>query len=143
MTRFASVLLLSLALAGCGLFGGNVFDLEVGDCFNDGDLGEGATEVDNLPIVDCEELHDNEVFATFDMTEASYPGDETTQQIAFEGCIDRFDAWIGLPYEDSALDVTYLYPTQQTWDDGDREIVCAVYRLDGIQVTGTLEGSAQ
>ena len=142
MTRRA-VLLLALALVGCGVFGGNVFDLELGDCFDDGDLGEGATEVDNVPIVDCEEPHDNEVFATFDMTEADYPGDAATQEIAFEGCVDRFDAFVGLAYEDSALGVTYLYPTQQTWDDGDREIVCAVYRLDGVQVTGTLEGSAQ
>lgn len=141
MTRVFA-LLLSLALASCGLFGGNVFDLEVGDCFNDGDLGEGATEVDNVPIVDCEEPHHNEVFATFDITEADFPGDAATQEIAFEGCVDRFDAFVGLPYEDSTLDVTYLYPTQTTWDDGDREIVCAVYRLDGIKVTGTLEGSA-
>lgn len=143
MTRLAAALPLTLTLAACGLFGSNVFDLEVGDCFNDAGIEEGATEVANVPIVDCEELHDYEVFAAFDMTEESYPGDAATRDIALDGCVERFDVFVGLPYEQSVLDVTYLYPTQQTWDDGDREIVCALYRLDETQVTGTLEGTAQ
>lgn len=138
-----SLVLLSLTLAGCGLFGNSVFELEVGDCFDDAGIEDGATEVADVPIVDCGKAHDYEVFAAFDVTEAAYPGDAATRDIARDGCIERFDAFVGIPYEQSALDVTYLYPTQQTWDDGDREIVCALYSLDGTQVTGTLEGSAQ
>jgi hypothetical protein len=39
------------------------------------------------------------------------------------------------------LEVFTFTPTQDSWDDGDREFVCALYRLDFGKLTGTARGS--
>ena len=63
MKRLTLVLLafvLGVAATACGDDGGNVFSLEAGDCFDlDGATGE---EVSDVPIVECSEPHDAEVF---------------------------------------------------------------------------------
>ena len=140
MTRFAPLLAAAAFLSGCGLFGGNVFDLEVGTCFNDpGDTL--ATELDSVPIVDCDEPHDNEVYAAFDMTDAEFPGAVAAEEEAFNDCLARFEFFVGISWDASELDFVYLYPTDVSWSQGDREIVCAVYRVDGSRTTGTLENA--
>lgn len=136
-TRVTLLLALAIVVAACS---GNVFDLEVGQCFNDPDSFD---EVANVDIVDCEEPHDNEVYHLFDLADGDYPGTTAVEGEAIDGCLEAFEPFIGREYATSQFEVRYLYPTPETWDDGDREIVCAVFDLSGNQVTGSAEGTAR
>jgi hypothetical protein len=120
----------------------SVFTLELGQCFDD-EVIEG--EVQEVPIVPCDQPHDNEVYAIFDLEGGSaYPGDDVVQQQAGEGCLAEFEPFVGLDYQSSVLDASFLSPTEQGWVElGDREVVCYVFRVDLQKVTGTLRGTAQ
>ena len=126
---------------------GNVdaFALRVGDCFDDtAALGsEVAGEVASLPGVPCADPHDNEVFAVFDVDFDAFPGDEAMGEAAFAQCLERFEGFVGAAYEESVLDVTALYPSDQSWNvQNDREVVCAVYDMNLNKLTGSVKDSA-
>jgi hypothetical protein len=114
-----------------------VFDLQVGDCLVGETAGEELSEV---PTVDCAEPHDSEVFhiATIDAEELPPPAE--MESITQEECIAEFQNFVGMAYEESALEVTTLEPTQESWDAGDRELVCMVVDPAG-QTTGSLQGA--
>jgi hypothetical protein len=138
LKNIRSLLLVALFVAACG--GGSVFTLEVGTCFDDTD----ETEVSSVPEVDCSEPHDNEVFAVFDYTDAdTFPGTAEMNDAAQELCIAEFEAYVGLSYQESALEVFPITPTQGSWDSGDREVICALYNLDLSKLTGSMAGAAR
>lgn len=140
MPKLAGLIAVTLLLAACS---GNVFELAVGDCFDDGDLALGELEeVDEVPLVECSERHDNEVYAVVTVDGDVFPGEQAIQAQADEVCLDAFDPFVGLDYESSALDFGWLVPTADSWDMGDRVVACFVYRLDLEKVSGTLEGSS-
>jgi hypothetical protein len=124
---------------------GNVFSLEPGTCFDDVDafFEEDSEGVSDVPTVDCDEPHDNEVFATFDLPDGSYPGDDAVTTAADDGCIDRFADYVGIDYADSRFVSTYLVPTADSWADGDREVVCFLYDIDLAKIEGSAEGMAE
>jgi hypothetical protein len=132
-------LLMGLLLASCS---GNVFDLAVGDCFDDGDIAVGGVEeVGQVPMVECTEPHDNEVYAVLTVDGDRFPGDVAIQGQANDMCLDAFEGFVGLDYQTSVLDFGWLIPTADTWEAGDRVIACFIYRMDFEKVTGTLEGT--
>ena len=135
--RIALLLALGLITAACS---GNVFDLEVGQCFNDPDSFD---EVANVDIVECSEPHDNEVYHVFDLADGDYPGLSAVETDAADGCLSAFEPFVQRDYQTSELDIRYLYPTPDTWDNGDREIVCALFDLSGNQMTGSAQGSGR
>ena len=130
-------LALALLLSACSQ--GNVFELGVGDCFDDPDAAEEA--VSDVAVVDCDEPHDNEVYEVFALADGDFPGDEAVREQADQGCVAAFDAFVGTPYLDSELDYAWLVPTQESWDQGDdRTVVCVVYDLSLEPLTGTARG---
>lgn len=117
----------------------DVMSLQVGDCFDDPeDLEEVVFDVAAVP---CSGLHDNEVFAVQPLGASfgdSYPGDDALSDYTHEVCSGvLFDSYVGTSYVDSSLEVFTFTPTQESWDEGDREFVCALYRLDLAKLTGT------
>ncbi len=139
-----TLLLLVLALAGCAQ--GNVYDLQPGTCFDDvaALTEEGGGEVGEVPVVDCDEPHDNEVFAVFDLDGEDFPGVEEVGRLADEGCLDRFEVYVGRDYDSSRFVSSHLVPTQQTWEASeDREVVCFLYDLEFAKIEGSAEGSAE
>ena len=73
----------------------------------------------------------------------TFPGDERMADEAFTQCLDRFAGFVGTDYELSSLDVTALYPSSQSWSlQDDREVVCAVYDMNGGKLTGSAKDSA-
>ena len=97
-------------------------------------------EVDSVPGVPCSKPHDNEVYAVFDVTAASFPGDGMAD-MAHEACLERFEAFVGRDYESSSLDIASLYPSRESWSgQNDREVVCAVYDIDAKKLTGSVKG---
>jgi len=121
-----------------------VFALEVGDCFDQPPSGD-ITEVAAIP---CDEPHDLEVFAKFDMEggdDAPYPGDAAVRT-ASEECIGTlFEDYVGLDYQSSRFDVFPITPTQDTWESdlNDREIICTANTVDGTPITGSIQGTAE
>lgn len=118
----------------------DAFAMRVGDCFNDQTALSG--EVSDVPGVPCSEPHDNEVYSTFDLTMAEWPGEERAYEVADEGCLERFEAAIGASYDESVLMITTLIPSKGSWAQvGDREVVCAAYHMELEKLTGSVLSS--
>ncbi len=117
----------------------DAFEVQVGDCFDDEAFEN--TEISELPAVPCSTPHDNEIYATFDIT-GEWPGEERVEELAYQGCFDRFAGAIGKGYEESEIDFTTLYPTVGSWKQrDDREVVCVGYHVDFEKLTGSIRGS--
>ncbi len=119
---------------------GTAFALSVGQCFTtpEGSLEGFTYEVDEVP---CDERHEGEVFAAFDMPGGSYPGDDAITDVADERCYAEstgyaMDTW-ALPED---VDVYYLTPTRASWLMGDREVTCV---FGSVEQGGTLTGSVR
>jgi len=110
-----------------------VFDLEVGDCLGE-ETGEG--EIESLEAAPCSEPHTEEIFAALTVPDGDYPGQEALDTEA-EGCLEEFAEFVGMPYEESVLEINYMTPTDESWGMGDRELLCTVYDPEA-ETTGTL-----
>ena len=116
----------------------DVFTMRAGDCFNDPE----AAEFEDVAGIPCFEPHDNEVYAVFDVSFDKFPGEETMSDAATDECLKRFKKFVGRPYEDSVLDIFPIYPTDDSWSRvNDREVICAIYHMDGEKLTGSNKGS--
>ena len=113
--------------------------LKVGDCLNSMELDEVISDV---PFIPCDQEHDSEVFASKQLDGDTYPGDDAIGATADEFCYGEFEPFVGVSYEDSALDYVPLYPLEEGWTTGgDREVLCLVIDPDGV--TGTLAGAGR
>ena len=73
----------------------------------------------------CAEPHQTEVFANFDLTDSTYPGDDETRALAEQGCFDRLQEL--LPRRKLArASVLYLYPFSGTSFREDPGVSCLV-----------------
>ena len=126
------------AIVGEGSIGD--FNMRVGDCFDD--INSSVEEVSSVPGVPCSQPHDYETYAIFDVDITSYPEDEGMSDLALESCMGRFESYVGKDYQSSSLDITSMYPSQQSWRENDREIVCAIYDMNAQKLTGTAKGRA-
>lgn len=119
----------------------SVMTLQPGDCFDDPD-GEVVYDVQAIP---CSEPHDNEVFAIGEFGSSAsdvFPGLTALDDFAYEQCTSsRFESYVGVEYLDSELGVFTLTPTEESWGEGDRGYICALYRLDLAKLTGTARAS--
>ncbi|WP_404816489.1 septum formation family protein [Streptomyces thermolineatus] len=122
----------------------SVFDIRKGDCFN----GRAAGRIDDadgrqselrVGIVPCDEPHDGEAYATFDIEgHSSFPGMEEVQKIADDRCMKlvsgyMMDTW---SYADD-VDVAYYHPESTSWARGDREVLCFL-SSSGDRLEGSL-----
>lgn len=106
-------------------------DLQIGDCPKT--LTEGReTTVDVVP---CTEPHEAEVIASFELEGEAFPGEDETFRFADGGCSKRIVAV--LPPGAPEYGVFSFAPSRQTWNLGDREVVCLVTApVDGEPLTG-------
>jgi len=151
----ATALFVLPALAGCTFLGGDggpprdeagritasaaadANTLKVGDCL--ASVASLGSEVTKLPVVPCDQPHEGEVFAEKTLADTDSP--DSASSTAEDFCVAQFEEFVGVPYDsETTLDVTSLYPTLTSWEQGDRLIQCIVYDKDG-GVTGTLKGS--
>lgn len=118
----------------------DAFEIQVGDCYDD--RIKSPDEVSDVPGVPCSVPHDNEVFATFDVTSSEWPGEDRITELADEGCMERFEAYVGATYKESVLMITTLVPSEGSWDQmGDREVVCVAYHMELDKLTGSVRNS--
>lgn len=146
----------SFGLAGCSLLGNIVADpapssdptngtetdafaIAVGDCLNDGGI-EG--EVSTVVVIDCAQPHDSEAYSSIQVADGDYPGEQAILDQAEKDCLADFNTFAGINYDQSTLSFSYYYPTQGSWENGDREILCLILDPAG-KTTGTLENAAR
>ncbi|MEU9332467.1 DUF4190 domain-containing protein [Streptomyces sp. NPDC048290] len=122
-----------------GVHESNTLYVETGTCFNTpgGPSGEVTYDLDEVP---CEDRHEGEVFATFELPDGDFPGDARIEETADERCYAlqssyAMDSW-ALPEN---VDVYYLVPIRSSWRLGDREVACFFGHVDtGSRLTGSL-----
>jgi hypothetical protein len=142
------------ALGGAGAFDDNTFRddtgaiieggglgayaIQVGDCVNEPD---NLTLVESLEAVPCSQAHDAEAYADFQLTGSSWPGEDAVSEDAWTGCYERYESFVGIPWDDSELDFWVLQPTEESWADDDRAVTCALATMDGSPLRGSMRGS--
>lgn len=113
----------------------DAFNTFVGECFDDAG-----------PVVDCADLHDNEVYALITYEggpTAPYPGDAAMDAFSEDACVAEFSRYVGIDYDDSRYEGYFLSPSAETWAAGDREIVCFLYDSSFRQLRGSVRGAAR
>ena len=118
----------------------DAFQIKAGDCFDDSSSLDD--EITSLPGIPCSEPHDNEAFAVIGLTIAAYPEGEGMAELAQDSCLGRFDSFVGRDYESSSLDVFTMYPSHDSWEQNDREVVCAVYDMNASKLKGSVKNLA-
>lgn len=114
-----------------------VFAIQVGDCFSD----DSDTEIESVDGQSCDADHLYEVYHAFDVVADEYPGEAEILSQAETGCLGTFSGFVGIAYEESQLDISYLYPTVDSWNLGDdREVLCMVVNVDGSPRSGSAQG---
>ena len=132
----------AVALSGCAFLQSSAPSLEVGECLNITNLPEEITE---LPAVNCDEPHEAEVFYVFDLADGTYNQVSIFATID-ETCVEQFEPYVGTSYWESELFYDAYYPLEESWNAGDREVMCIVYAADPttgtpVNTTGSLQGS--
>jgi hypothetical protein len=109
--------------------------LEVGDCLPKVPTGT----VFAVKVSPCGDPHKAEVYAVYDMDDGPYPGDKQMDRLADGGCWKRFKSFVGLGYNQSHLEFSFLSSTREAWRSHSRTVICMVY--GNAPTTGTLRGS--
>ncbi|MFT4217568.1 MAG: septum formation family protein [Micropruina sp.] len=142
-----------LLLAGCAVAGvprnsaGQItapatidsFQIVVGDCT--GSMKDGG-DVGRVEVMPCDQSHYFEAYAKTDLPDGNFPGDSEVTKQADKFCTAEFNTFVGVAAKDSSYDMYYLYPVQESWATGDREVLCLAGAKDG-GVTGSLKGVAK
>jgi hypothetical protein len=109
----------------------------VGDCLNGIVLGAAERrEISSARVVSCEREHGLEVYATFALdpadfeleAPAEYPGPARVVRAADEGCAERIQQIVDDP---DAFGLIALWPSEESWAAGDRDVACAVFDPSG------------
>ena len=119
------------------------FEVKLGDCVEQpvSNDSEEVEEVESVKAVPCEQPHDGEVYAVFDLPDGDFPGEEEVAAAGEDRCVEEFATFVGTAYEESQYDITSLFPTRDSWEtQDDREYVCIVVAPEGQTATGTLKG---
>ena len=111
------------------------FQIAVGDCT--GAMKEG--DVSSLQVVPCEDAHYYEAYASTTLEGTEFPGESEVRKQADKFCTAQFKTFVGLSTKDSGYGMYYLYPVEDSWKIGDREVLCLAGSAKG-GIRGSLKG---
>ncbi|MDQ0642140.1 DUF2510 domain-containing protein [Microbacterium murale] len=114
-------------------------EIELGDCwrYDEEDWSAGYAD-----IVSCTLTHSDEIYYTYTMDGAEFPGDKAVIKEATAVCMAEFGTFVGIPYEDSELDFWAITPTEVTWNTADDRVVqCSIFDPETNALTGALKGA--
>ncbi|MGA5461878.1 septum formation family protein [Mycobacterium sp. NPDC050041] len=114
----AAAIVVAYFLVGRGTVTAN--NVEIGDCL--ADMPDG-TRVLTVRTVDCAESHEGEVFAMLTMPDGDFPGQSSLEEFS-DSCGPALAAYAPTAIEDPSVGVYVLYPTEETWTQGDRVVTC-------------------
>ena len=112
------------------------------DCVVGSLAAEDLAEAD-FRIVDCTSEHDGEVVGILEMPAGDYPGVPAIEASAETTCLAAFESFVGVPFDLSRLEMSYTYPSEETWREADRQLACIVYAPGGERLTGSVAGTAE
>lgn len=125
-----------------------VLELQVGDCYDEESGFDGDPSQTFTAFVEpraCGDAHDAEVYALVfhpSGPETPYPGEGAVVNFAQRECAARFEDFVGSSYDNSSLDIFYLFPQKAVWTKlDDRRVVCSVYDVRGDKLVGSMRGS--
>jgi hypothetical protein len=116
---------------------GTVFSLRTGQCANTARNG-----VDGAHAVRCAQPHAVEIYATFRLAGAAWPGTAGLGQRASQGCVARLGSYLNPGLIGTSLSDSYVYPDQGAWAAGERTVICEIRGSAG-QLTGSVRGLGQ
>ena len=125
---------------------GNVsaFEMQVGDCFDD--PTDAEAQVSSLSAVPCESPTTTRSSRCSSMPRRATrptPASRTLLDYSSEACVAPFAPFVGKIYAESHFVISALFPSSESWDQGDREVVCFLYDLTLEPWDGTAEGRAE
>lgn len=117
--------------------------LTPGTCFASLDYVNG----DQLQPIDCSNPHQFEISTIINVPGDEYPGYDALMELGGTECMDAADELLmenSLGPNDPLLYYHLLYPSDNSWSSGDREIICFIAsggadELVGSAVAGELE----
>jgi hypothetical protein len=109
-----------------------VFSLKTGECFDPD--GQSYT------LISCNSPHVAEVFATFKLSGAKWPGDTALAAAASGGCATRLTDYLN-PQLALSLTSAYVYPDATAWQGGTKTVICEVRAAKG-NITGSVRGAS-
>ncbi|KWX67337.1 DUF4190 domain-containing protein [Mycobacterium sp. NAZ190054] len=95
-------------------------NVELGDCLQEIPAGD---RVVNVTTVGCDEPHAGEVFAVLTVPDGDFPGSAAIQAHQ-EKCGPELQRYAPQAATDDSVRLYVLYPTAETWADGDRTVTC-------------------
>jgi len=116
----------------------DIFSLKLGDCKMESPSGL----IEDADVVPCDQPHDEEVYYEITMDDGEFS--EEAVDAASQECIgDAYTTFVGITYDESALEVFPITPTKDTWDGFDDRVVQCVIVDPAGQTTGSLKGAAR
>lgn len=109
-------------------------DVQVGDCLAEIPDGDKVVRVQT---VGCDQPHAGEVFAVISMPDGDFPG-EAAVEAYHEKCGPELSTYSPAAMTDDSVQLYVLYPTADTWANGDRAVTC-IATLDPPR-TGSIKG---
>ncbi|MFD4634941.1 DUF4190 domain-containing protein [Streptomyces sp. NPDC058284] len=139
--------------------GAGGFPVDKGGCFDapDGSIDSMryAFQVEEVP---CAGRHDGEVFGSFRLNDARYPGQDAVAELARSRCTDLQYGYTGGNGDGNgngngdgngdglgagAAEIYYFMPDRTTWRQGDRHVTCIFGAVDPEHpLTGSLRRGA-
>lgn len=109
-------------------------DVKVGDCLSE--IPDGAMVL-TVQTVECDQSHVGEVYAVLTMPDGDFPGQAAIEEYQ-DKCEPELAAYSPAAMTDDSIQMYVLYPTVETWEQGDRAVTC-VATLDPPR-TGSIKG---
>jgi hypothetical protein len=118
--------------------------LTVGQCF--------VIPTDDAPadgravwVVDCSRPHTHEVYDILTYAGPTvkgddYPGVAAVQTWSEQSCHERFEAFAGIPWTRSSLEIQVWWPSTESWPRRDRSVICTAFAESEERVTGSERG---
>ena len=129
----------AMSLGGDSASGTAVDDLGEGDCLVSSDIADASDSIGDIETVDCDDDHDAEVFATYEVG-ADEAGSDFDLDAAGSTCVDKLsDA--GTTLDDLEADGNEVRPLVGSDEpaEGD-QVVCFIRNSDGDQLSESVIG---
>lgn len=107
-----------------------------GDCLNE----QSSSTNEAVSRMPCTIPHDTEVHDIVDLGGGPWPGARAVSDRASQLCSVAAGSFIGIPADQTQLDLSWYEPVEEGWESGDHTVICVVADPDG-KTTGTLRGS--
>jgi hypothetical protein len=109
-------------------------DVAVGDCLKE---IPSSSRVFSLQKETCDQPHKGEVYAVLTMPAGDYPGQSAIDDFQHK-CAPQLQSYSSTAMEDPAIGIYVLYPTPETWKQGDHIFTCIA--TSDVPRTGSVKG---